>query len=244
MKKIYSLAFFIAFQFSFSQIALTKLNGTPIVNGDVLAVNQTGYPAGEIGFKIRNTGTTTTRAWVKCQALVNNTGSNFQLCFGEECLADVVLNQVYPSTAVTLAPNATNGNFDHFLNNNTVGTVFPQDYVFRFFQTNQVTQGGAEVGNSITMTYRYNPNLSADEILQLQNSGVIIKSTVVSTILELDVLKNVTISIFNLNGSIIHNANLNYGMHDIDCSSWSAGIYLVKFVTEEGRTSSKKIVVQ
>ena len=38
---------------------------------------------------------------------------NFQLCFGEECLPEVAEGIIYPTTgSVTLAPNASNGNFD------------------------------------------------------------------------------------------------------------------------------------
>jgi hypothetical protein len=116
MKKIILLALFIS-QFSFAQeITMTRpSDGSPIVNGTVLASNVTGDPS-EIKFKVRNTGTTTTNVWARCQSLVNNNGSNFQFCFGQECIGEVALGGVYPSVALTLAPNAANGNFDHFLN--------------------------------------------------------------------------------------------------------------------------------
>ena len=242
MKKILILALFIS-QFSFAQeITMTRpSDGSPIVNGTVLASNVSG-DASEIKFKVKNTGTTTTNVWARCQSLLNNDGSNFQFCFGQECIGEVSQDGVYPSVALTLAPNAGNGNFDHFLNNNIGSEAFPMDFVFKFFQTNQAIQGGAEVGNSITVTYRYDPNLSIDDVNQLQNSGVIIKSTIVDNELTLDVLKASVMSIYDLNGKIVVNSNLNYGIQGIDVSNLSSGIYLVNFRNSEGKSSNKKIV--
>jgi hypothetical protein len=242
MKKLFLLALVIS-QFSVAQvITMTRpSDGSPIVNGTVLASNVTS-DASEIKFKVRNTGSTTTNVWARCQSLVNNNGSNFQFCFGQECIGEVTLGGVYPSVALTLAPNAANGNFDHFLNNNTGSGAFPMDFVFKFFQTNQATQGGTEVGNSITVTYRYDPNLSIDDVNQLQNSGVIIKSTIVTNELTLDVLKPTVMSIYDLNGKIVANSNLEYGIQSIDVSNFSSGIYLVNFRNSEGNSSNKKIV--
>jgi len=242
MKKIILLALVIS-QFSFAQeITMTRpSDGSPIVNGTILASSVTS-DASEIKFKVKNTGTTTTNVWARCQSLINNDGSNFQFCFGQECIGEVTQGGVYPSVPLTIAPNASNGNFDHFLNYNIGSGVFPMDFVFKFFQTNQTTQGGAEVGNSITLTYRYDPNLSIDDVNQLQNSGVIIKSTIVDNELTLDVLKSSVMSIYDLNGKILVNTNLNYGIQSIDVSNFSSGIYLVKFINSEGNSSNKKIV--
>jgi hypothetical protein len=242
MKKIILLSLVIS-QFSFAQvITMTRpSDGSPIVNGTVLASNVLNDPS-EIKFKVRNSGSTTTNVWARCQSLLNNDGSNFQFCFGQECIGSVELNGVYPSVPLTLAPNASNGNFDHFLNNNIGSGVFPLDFVFKFFQTNQTSPGGAEVGNSITVTYRYNPNLSIDEINQLQNSGVIIKSTIVDNELTLDVLKSTVMSIYDLNGKMLINSNLDYGIQSIDVSNFRSGVYLVNFTNSEGNISNKKIV--
>ncbi len=240
MKKIILLALVLVFQVISAQITLTRLNLVPIANNSVLASTELGYPS-EIGFKVKNIGSSTTNVWVKCESLLNNNGTNFELCFGEECLDGVSVGQVYPSVAVTLMPNASNGNFDHFLNLNP-GTGSPVDFVFRFFQTNQNTQGGAEVGNTVTVTYRYDPNLSVDEISQLEKSGAIIKSTIVKEELVIDVLKKVTVSIFDINGKSVESAELNYGVHTLNASHWSAGIYIVNFTSEEGTISTKKIV--
>lgn len=242
MKKIITLLALLTLQFGFSQITLSRLNFTPIPSGSVIANNQTGYPQAEVGFKVRNTGSTTTNVWVKCEDLINNNGTNFQLCFGEECLPEVAEGITYPSVGVTLAPNGSNGNFDHFLNDNTGSGVYPLDFVFRFYQTNQATQGGAEVGNSITVTYRYDPNLTVDEVNQLEASGVIVKSTLIENELVLDVLKSTSMSVYDLNGKVVYTAELDYGIQTFDFSNISSGVYVINFTNAEGNSSTKKII--
>jgi len=242
MKKIITLLALLTLQLGFSQITLTSY-GVPITDGSVLAKNQIGYPEAEILFRVRNNGTTTTNVWIECENLVNNTGSNFQLCFGEECLPEVAEGIIYPTTgSVTLAPNASNGNFDHFLNDNAGSGTYPLDFVFRFFQTNQATQGGTEFGNSILVTYRYDPNLTIDEVSQLETSGVIVKSTLIENELVLDVLKSTSMAVYDLNGKVVYNSELNYGVQTIDFSNISSGVYVINFTNAEGNSSTKKII--
>lgn len=242
MKKTVVLWVLLLSQIGFSQISLTT-GGQPVLDGAVLAKSEIGYPAAEILFRVRNNGTATTNVWIECEDLINNTGNDFQLCFGVECLPEVSVGTIYPTTgSVTLAPNASNGNFDHFLNNNAGNGTFPLDFVFRFFQTNQSTQGGAEVGNSITVTYRYDPNLTIDEVNQLEASGVIVKSTLIDNELVLDVLKSTSMAVYDLNGNVVYNSELNYGIQTIDFSNISSGVYVINFTNAEGNSSTKKII--
>lgn len=242
MKKIVVLSALLLSQIGLSQITLTT-GGQPVLDGGVIAKSQLGYPDAEALFRVRNNGTTTTNVWIECEDLLNNTGSDFQLCFGVECLPEVSEGTIYPTTgSVTLAPNASNGNFDHFLNNNAGNGTYPVDFVFRFFQTNQATQGGAEVGNSITVTYRYDPNLTVDEVDQLESSGVIVKSTLIDNELVLDVLKNTSMAVYDLNGKVVYNAELNYGLQTVDFSDISSGVYVINFTNTEGNSSTKKII--
>ena len=53
------------------------------------------------------------------------------------------------------------------------------------------------------MTYRFDPTLSVDDIQQLQTSGVIVKSTVVDTQLDLDVLKPSHLTAYDINGKLV-----------------------------------------
>lgn len=240
MKKLLPLFFIFITSAIHSQISLSRLNGDPIIDGQVVAFNTIDYPASEMDFHVRNLSvTTTTNVKVTCEALVNNDGSGFELCFGNECLAFVELGETYPSTAVVLAPNGINGNFDHFLNTNAGSGTYPKDYVFRFFQVNGT---GNEVSNSITTTYRYDPTLSVDDINQLQTSGVIVKSTSVKNDLLLDVLKPNHMSVFDINGRLVNSTKLLYGLQTVDVSNLSSGVYILKFTSEEGTVATKKII--
>ena len=140
MKKIiFTNILVFASMFGFSQITLS-VGGVNVSSGSVLARNTLIYPDAEILFRVRNNGPATTNVWIKCEALTNTNGSNFQLCFGQECLPEVAVNVIYPTTgSVTLPPNGSNGNFDHFFNENPGTGTFPVDYMFRFFQTNFVS---------------------------------------------------------------------------------------------------------
>lgn len=238
MKRILLLTSVLVSALGFSQIALKKHNGTPIASGQVIAFNTVVAPAAELDFNVVNTSTTTsTNVRINCTSLVNNDGSGFELCFANECLASVEEGSNYPVNLsyLTLAPGEQSGDDGHFLNTPfaSLTAPFPKDYSFRFFQV-----GG---GNFIDVTYRYDPNLSTDDINQLQTSGVIIKSTTVKDELVLDVLKNTSLSIFDLNGKVVYSTELNYGIQTINVSNLMSGLYVVSFENDMG-TSTKKII--
>jgi hypothetical protein len=239
MKKIILLASLCFCSLGYSQITLSRHSGEIINDGQVVAYNTIAFPAAEMDFYTRNLSTTTaTNVKVICESLVNSDGTGFELCYGNECLSFVEEGERYPSVAVNLPPNGVNGDFDHFLNTNATG-VYPQDYTFRFYQ---IGAGGAEIGNSITMTYRFDPNLSVDDINQLQTAGVIVKSTLVENQLVLDVLKNSAMQIFDLNGKVVLQSNLNYGIQSIDVSNLSSGVYVANFISEQGNSATKKFI--
>lgn len=241
MKKYFILLSVFVTSIGFSQILLTKHDATPIVDGQILTFTSTTYPANELPFYVKNLGTASTTVKVICENLINNDGTGFEFCFGNECLPSVEIGGIYPSMPVVLAPNEMNGNFDHFLNTNTGSGTYPMDYTFRFYQ---VDSNGNEVSNSITLTYRYDPTLLSSEALQLEKSGVLIKSTIVSSKLELDVLKNVSMRITDLNGKEVMNSNLTYGLQSIDVSNLNSSIYIVTFTDEKGNSTNQKIVKQ
>jgi hypothetical protein len=237
MKKILLLLTILVSCFGFSQIAVTRHSGTPITDGQVVAYNTISFPAAEMDFFVRNTSTTaTTSVKINCLSLINNDGAGFELCFGNECLPSVEEGESYPTAPVVLAPGGVNGNFDHFLNTNAGSGTFPKDYVFRFYQV------GNPTGNTVTMTYRYDPSLTVNEINELQTSGVILKSTFVENQIDLDVLKETNLSIFDLNGKVINSTMLKYGVQTLDVSNLSSGVYISNFTSNEGITSNKKFI--
>ena len=225
--------------FGFSQISLSRHNLTPLVNGQVVVFNTAVYPASELDFYVKNNSTTaSTNVKINCVALLNNDGTGFELCFGPDCISPVEEGMTYPINQpyVTLAPGQSSGNEGHFLNT-TVGTgVYPKDYTFRFYQVNNPT------GNTIDITYRFDPSLTIDEVNQLETSGVILKSSLVETQLDLDVLKATNMEIYDLNGKLISTTKFEYGIQSVDVSNFASGVYLINFVNEKGATSSSKFI--
>jgi hypothetical protein len=239
MKKLVQLFLLLISAIGFSQISLSRHNLTPLTDGQVVAFNTIAYPAAELDFYVKNNSTTaSTNIKIACTALVNNDGTGFELCFGPDCLSSVEVGATYPVNLpyVTLAPGQSSGNEGHFLNTAIGSGTYPKDYSFRFYQA------GNPGGNTIDITYRFDPNLSSDEINQLETSGVIIKSSLVDSQLELDVLKVTSMQIFDLNGKQVLSNKLEYGIHTIDVSSLASGVYLVNFINEKGTNSSKKII--
>lgn len=241
MKRILLLVSVLVGTFGFSQIAVTRHNGTPVNNGQVLAYNTNTGLAAEFDFYVKNLSTTSSvNVKINCMSLVNTDGFGFELCFGNECLPDVEEGMTYPinSPYVTLPPLGQSGNDGHFLNTPIASSTapFPKDYVFRFYQAGNLS------GNTVDVTYRYDPNLSTDEINQLQTAGVIVKSTIVDTELVLDVLKGDSMSIYDVNGKIVYATKLNYGIQTIDVSNLNSGVYVINFTNAEGNSTTKKIV--
>jgi hypothetical protein len=239
MKKIILLITFSFSIFSFSQISLSRHNLIPIIDGQVVAFNSAVYPVSELDFYVKNNSTTvSTNVKINCVALLNNDGAGFELCFGSDCLSSVEEGMSYPINQpyVTLAPGASSGNEGHFLNTNASSGVFPRDYTFRFYQV------GTPSGNTIDVTYRYDPNLTVDEINQLETSGVILKSSLIDNQLDLDVLKAATMEIYDLNGKLVLNTKLDYGVQSVEVSNFASGVYIINFISEKGITSKKKFI--
>ncbi len=239
MKKLVLLVLLFISAIGFSQISLSRHNLTPLTDGQIVAFNTIAFPAAELDFYVKNNSTTaSTNIKISCTALVNNDGTGFELCFGPDCISNVEVGSTYPVNQpyVTLAPGQSSGNEGHFLNTTVGSGVYPKDYSFRFYQA------GNPTGNTIDITYRFDPNLSSDEINQLETSGVILKSSVVDSVLELDVLKATNMEIFDLNGKLVHANKLEYGIQTIDISSFTSGVYLINFVNEKGVNSSMKFI--
>ena len=155
MKNKIAFVFLLAVTSLQAQITLSKHDGTIISNNQVLSYNSLEYTQASFEFFVRNVGNASTRVLIECVSTTNTDGTAFELCFGNQCLSEVAAGNSYPDAPVVLAPNGVNGNFDHFYNANP-GNGQIMDLVFRFYQ---IDLGGNEIGNSITFTYRYNPNL-------------------------------------------------------------------------------------
>jgi hypothetical protein len=221
-----------------AQIAVTKHDGTPITDNQILTYNSTDYNLSALEFYVRNNGSSSTRVLIECVSLTNTDGTGFELCFGNQCLSAVSAANSYPDTPVTLAPNATNGNFDHFYNSNP-GNGQIMDFVFRFYQ---VDLGGNEVSNSITFTYRYNPNLAVNSFSALSSMGVQLASTTMTNNLELTAAKNMQLELIDLAGKTVSTYAIQTGNNQLSVAQLSAGVYIARFTTNEGASGTIKLI--
>ena len=240
MKNIILTLFCLTTFVGFSQMTLKKLDGTPINNGDLLSFSSLEDPDNYLGIKVYNSTATPIRVRIKCESITNANGSDVQLCFGDVCVGTIIEGNSYPNNPSIIPANGVNGDFDHFLNLNP-GTD-PNanvEYVFKFYQ---VADGGVEVGNSITLTYRYTAPLSTTTFDSLESVGVILKSSIIQNVIEITTLKNVQMIVYDLNGNQIKNQNLNSGDYSIDVSNFSSGVYILSFKNEKGQSISKKII--
>lgn len=56
--------------------------------------------------------------------------------------------------------------------------------------------------------------------------------------------KQLNISVFDLNGKLVHNYTQNNQRETIDVSGWPTGVYVLQGTDEEGRSFSLKVVKQ
>jgi hypothetical protein len=226
-----------------AQMTVTKHDGTPITNGQVLNFNTFGNPAADLGFYVHNNSASNISVRIRCESITNTDGTGMELCFGGVCLSAVQASRSYPSSAVVIPANGTNAAFDHFYKTNQGGASnVTMDYVFKFYQ---LDGSGNEVGNAITFTYRYDPTLGVEDFSsfnQMKNLGVTLKSNLINNSLEIEASKNVKMEIYDLNGRLVSNHSLASGNQSIDASNLNSSIYILNFTNDEGQKASTRII--
>lgn len=244
MKKTFLLlsVLFLNFAFAQSPMTVTKIDGTPITDGSIIAFGSTDIATATLGFFVHNNSNADIDVRIKCLSLTG-TGTGMQLCFGGLCYNNVIAGNSYPAFPVTIAAGQTNTQFDHFYNSNQdTGGATMKDYTFKFYQVNA---NGTEVGNSVTFTYRYNPTLSVNNptaFNQLENMGVNLKSNVLGNTLSVDASKNNLLTIYDLNGKLIMTETLKLGANTVDVSNLNKGMYILNFKNEDGKSASLKAI--
>lgn len=244
MKKIFLLlsVLFLNFAIAQSPMTVTKIDGTPITDGQIITFDSTVINVATLGFYVHNNSNADIDVRIKCLSLTG-TGTGMQLCFGGLCYNNVIAGNSYPAFPVTIAAGQTNTQFDHFYNSNQdTGGATMKDYTFKFYQVNA---NGTEVGNSVTFTYRYNPTLSVNNVTafnQLENMGVNLKSNVLGNTLSIEASKNNLLTIYDLNGKLIKTETLNLGANTVDVSNLNKGMYILNFKNEDGKSASLKAI--
>jgi hypothetical protein len=241
MKKIFIAVIGLLSLFASAQISLKKLDGTPINDGDLLTFDVAEEPGSYLGIKIYNSSADIINVKAKVVSISNADGTNVQLCLGDVCLGTIVAGNSYPPNFPAMIDgNSENGNFDHFLNlNSGINSSLPVTYAFKFYQ---LDASGAEIGNSVSFSYRYASALGVSNFGQLEQSGVSLKSNVVSNELELVTTKSIQYTLFDINGKALLSQNAGIGNHTIDISNFNTGVYVFFFQNNEGQKESIRVI--
>ena len=113
------------------------------------------------------------------------------------------------------------------------------DYVFRFYQVD--SSGLNEIGDDLTMTYRYDPLLGIEDLKEI---NIDLYSTVITDQLIVDTLEDLDFKVIDLQGRVVKNEKLTAGHQEINMSDLRSQIYIVQFTNVEGNSKTAKIVVR
>ena len=230
---------------SFSQMTMKKLDGTPILNGDVLTFSTLGDAEAAaasdpayLGLKFYNSSANAINVKMKLISMTNADGNNLQFCIDPICVGTLTVGNSYPASGNSVIPgNGQNGQFDHFINANPGNGTSNVEYVLKFYMVNSF---GAEIGNSITFTYRY--AMLGLLTNALENAGIDVKSTLVKSQIEFDANSNGNAELYDLNGRMITSVNYISGYNYLDVSNLNAAVYILNFTNEEGKKAALKII--
>lgn len=239
MKK--NLLFLLLTSYTFAQFTIKKTNGTDFTNNEIVEFTSHSSNESELGFTVHNTSSDNMNFKVRCDALVNSDGTNFQLCWAFECLPNVSLNSIYPDFDYAInAGQNTVGFGDSFKNFSAGdGTNYPMDFTFRFFATNITT--GSTVGSPFFITYRYQGPLSIDSKDILADMGVKVLNTSVDNYVGLQINKTTNLELYNLQGQQILTKTLNND-YQLMMNDFQQGIYLLRFSNQEGLNHTIKVI--
>ncbi len=222
-----------------AQYVIVDQNGDEITDGMVYQTNSVEYEFAELQFYITNNGSENINMRIEFVSAVNGNGNGFQLCFGQ-CYIDLVIGQTVPPTPgfIAIASGDTTGEGNHFYNSNVGDGESVQEYVFRFYETDD---DGVDIGNSLSITYQYDPLLGTDDFNQLD---VNISSTIIETEMIVNTVEELDMVVYDLQGRLVKNQKLNVGQQNIDMSDLSTQLYIVKFSNRDGASKTMKILVK
>lgn len=172
--------------------------------------------------------------------IVNSTGDRFEFCYGE-CLTSISIGQNAPPApeTVAIAVGETTGAGNHFLNGDAGNGTDILEFVFRFHQYE--ADGTTEIGNPVTLTYRYDSALSVNGVNKVNLS---LQSTVLTDQMVLTVKEPVQMKMYDVQGRLVKQAQFENGNHSVNVSNLSAQPYLVQFKNEKGAVKTVKVLVK
>ena len=80
-----------------AQFVVNRIDGTTITNNEIITFTTHSNSSAELKFTVQNNASQNLDFRIRCTNLVNTDGTNFQLCWGGECIPNVALNGTYPN---------------------------------------------------------------------------------------------------------------------------------------------------
>ncbi|WP_294821751.1 T9SS type A sorting domain-containing protein [uncultured Flavobacterium sp.] len=140
---------------------------------------------------------------------------------------------------MTLQPGQENPEDNHFLNGNP-GTGGDVTVVLGIVQYDNA---GIAMGDPlVTFTYRYSPTAGTSDFNALQNMGITIDNTVITSHLNLTATQSAKMEVYTMAGQLVKSEAVKEGTYTADLSSLSAAVYIARFTNEENKTSQIRIV--
>lgn len=241
MKRIFKIIFLLMITSTFAQFT-AKVGGIIMTDGYVVSVGTTSYPENDKSFSITNTSSSIINVRLGVVSFTNTDGTNLQVCIGN-CVNGVTAGQSFPNPGhITLNPGQTTANNSILVANFDAGNGSQIiDYNLKFYQ---VDGSSNEIGTPINFTYRFDPNLSAQNFDTLKNIGIQIENTLVNQDFKILATQNTTIALYDINGRALVQSNLKVGENVINVQNLTSGMYVASFSTEDGKTATAKIMVK
>lgn len=221
------------------QFSLETHRGIPIEDGDIFSFGQFGNSHAVLNFYINNYTDHEIPLKIKVTRLKNTDGDKFNLCFGL-CFTPVTLGGVYPKgDPVMIKPGLKQGSDgNYFLNYEYKGGKIIE-YELLFYQPGR---GGVPVGNTVSVTYRYDQSLGIDDAGNIL--GVEVYPTIVEDRLHVNTPDAMRMKVYNMQGALVKTKSLASGEHTIPMNNLASQIYLIQFENELGQIQTNKVIVK
>jgi hypothetical protein len=222
-----------------AQYTLEDANGDAVLDGDILTYGTLTYPEASFDFFVNNVSATETiRMRIEFVSAENADGSDMELCFGE-CYTGIAVGLSYPTDplSVEILPGEQTMAGNHLFNSDPGNGSDVILYTFRYFQ---IDMAGNEIGDPLTVIYRYDPLLGVNS----NELNVNLFSTVIKDELVLNVEEELDLMVYDLQGRVVKSQRLEIGTQQINMSDLSPQMYLMHFQNNRGVSYTAKVIVK
>jgi hypothetical protein len=167
-----------------------------------------------------------------------NDGEDFEFCLGL-CYFGIEQGQVFPGTSpLEIDPNSDIGPGNHIWYGGPIDPAIVMELEVRYYQT--TSDGATEIGDDFTFIYKYDP-----DALGLDGANVLdfdVTSTVIADALEIRVVEDMQVTIYDLNGRIVKNEMISAGLQRINMGDLAAQAYIVQLKNTNNISQTIRVV--